>query len=74
MALSPPLTNLNEPLFEQQPTTRVRRLLKASRPPFLRPRRARGRRGPTTSKVGFGHTDPFSLITYTVRAAGRLAT
>ena len=29
-ALSPPLTNLNEPLFEQQPTTRVRRLLKAS--------------------------------------------
>ena len=31
-ALSPPLTNLNEPLFEQQPTTRVRRLLKVHRP------------------------------------------
>ena len=32
MALSPPLTNLNEPLFEQQPTTRVHRLLKVLRP------------------------------------------
>ena len=31
-ALSQPPTNLNEPLFEQQPTTRVRRLLKDLRP------------------------------------------
>ena len=29
-ALSPPFTNLNEPLFEQQPTMSIRRLLKVS--------------------------------------------
>ena len=63
-ALSPPLTSLNEPLFEQQPTTRVRRLLKASRPPALPPPQEQGGGGPTTSKVGFGHTHPLSLYHY----------
>ena len=70
MALSPPLTNLNEPLFEQQPTTRVRRLLKASRPPFLRPR-SKGAGGRLPVKLVLATLTPsLSIITYTIRAAG----
>ena len=45
-------------------------------PPMAGMAQEQGGGGPTTSKVGFGHTHPppLSIITCTVRAAGRLAT